>query len=698
MTRIFIERLELDIDAGLSNQITYAIDDLYNLDSKQTSFSKTIILPGTTNNNALFGNIFEMNNSNSTVDGIANVRYNFNASRTAKCLIEVNGLQIIKGVLRLLEIVYNGDAVEYECAVFGELGGFVSALGNKRLEDINLSVYDHTFSNANIVASWDNANTGTGYYYPLVDIGAVSTGTYGTAKLDYQYRAFRPAFHVREYLDKIITESGYTFEGAILDTDFFKRLIIEYNSKALTKISSVGLDVSYSGGGQSLSDPSTFLGIQLPTHTSLGSFTTGDNITYTFGGAAQVNGIFYARFVGTIYYIQNDLSAFNCGMGLSVVHGGVPNSTGHYFSDTGLGTIAFDVTIQVTSAMDAGDTVSMFLFGNDSGAIPDTYTIDVTSASLIYTLNSLQPVQINLGETIAANDVIPRGIFQKDFFASILKMFNLLVTEDKFKNKHLVITPWVDFFDTSVASYEDWSDKIDLSKQIRSKPMSEVNARYYEFKYKTDNDFYNEDYRKKYNEGYGDRIYDNGFDFAKDKDTTEVIFAGTALVGYAGEDKVVSTTFKKNNDVEEAMDHVVRIMQAKKIIGVTSWKIMDGASTVSTNTNYGYAGHLDDPDAPAADIGFGVPKQLYFTLATGDLSANLFNAYYSPYMAEITDKDSRLLTCMVKLTEEDIYNLDFSKFKFINGGLYRLMKVIDYTAGENEMTKCELLRVIYTTY
>ena len=59
--------------------------------------------------------------------------------------------------------------------------------------------------------------------------------------------------------------------------------------------------------------------------------------------------------------------------------------------------------------------------------------------------------------------------------------------------------------------------------------MSEANARYYELKWKQDNDFYNEDYRKKYNEGYGDRIYDNGLEFAKDKETVEVIFAAFTI-------------------------------------------------------------------------------------------------------------------------------------------------------------------------
>jgi hypothetical protein len=139
-------------------------------------------------------------------------------------------------------------------------------------------------------------------------------------------------------------------------------------------------------------------------------------------------------------------------------------------------------------------------------------------------------------------------------------------------------------------------------------------------------------------------------------------------------------------------------MQCKKVTGVASWKIMNGATTLSTNTAYPYAGHLDDPDVPNADICFGVPKQIYFALVSGNLSNNLFNTYYSSYMAEITDKDSRLLSAMVKLNDNEIYNLDFSKFIYIDGGLYRLQKLIDYAPNENETTKAEFLRVIYTTY
>jgi hypothetical protein len=684
MTRIILEDFELDIDNELSNQITYAIDDLNNLDSKSTAFSKTIILPGTTKNNDLLGNIFDFNNSNNTIDTLPNVKYNFNASKTAKCRIEVNGLQVIKGVFRLLEIVYNGSQIEYECAVFGELGGFVSKLGNSRIEDLDFSAYNHTYNITNIAASWANANAGAGYYYPLIDIGLVST-----LKKDYEYLAFRPALFVREYIDKIITGSGYTWQSDFFNTDFFKRQVIPLNTKSLTKL----------GTAVASATPAitTYNSTIAPLQYSFDNFSGTDwtlvaGVGVTYGGAT-------ATIINPSVRIEGILTTTepggNNGLYMEVWLNGVaiPGSRVDYPGFTGSIPFIYEYNAvgQVVNPSDYFNVVF--------ASVDEPFdTVEVTGGSLVF--NSQKPVliNVNLGDTLVVSDTIPKNIFQKDFFTSILKMFYLMVTEDKFIDKHLIIEPFVNFFNTTPSSYQDWSMKLDRMAQIRTKPMSEVNARYYGLKYKPDSDFYNDGYKKKYNEGYGDFIYDNNLDFAKETETVEVIFAGTPLVGYVGEDKVVSTTFKKSGTTEEKMDHVIRILQAKKISGVASWSIMNSGATLGTYTDYPYAGHLNDPDAPDADINFGATKELFFTLVSGNLSNNLFNTYYSPYMAEITDKDSRLLTGQFKLAEQDIFDLDFSRFVYLDGGLYRISKIIDYTAGTNATTKVELLRVIYTTY
>ena len=134
----------------------------------------------------------------------------------------------------------------------------------------------------------------------------------------------------------------------------------------------------------------------------------------------------------------------------------------------------------------ATDTLTVVVVGPGTG----TWSLQFDTADTLLTIvsSSLVADPVTLNKYYEINDTIPSGIFQKDFFTSILKMFNLLVTEDKFQNKHLVIEPYVDFY---TGSRVDWSDKIEV-KPIRLKPMSEANARYYELKWKQDNDFYNE--------------------------------------------------------------------------------------------------------------------------------------------------------------------------------------------------------------
>ena len=279
-------------------------------------------------------------------------------------------------------------------------------------------------------------------------------------------------------------------------------------------------------------------------------------------------------------------------------------------------------------------------------------------------------------------------------------MFNLMIVESKTIYKHLNIIPNVDFYYFNNAI--DWSDKINRNKPIKIKPMSEINARYYDFNYKGDNDYYNELYKKRWNEGYGDRQFDNGMDFATQNKKVEIIFSSSVLVGYPGEDKVVATICKIDNkgtaeEKEEGIAHNIRIMQCKKIEDVAEWGILDASGgTIASTSNYLYAGHFNDPDNVTSDLNFGATRELFYELTTGALQNNMFNAFYSTYMAEITDKDSRLVSAEIYLDENDIYNLNFRKLIFFDGALYRLYKITDWTAGD--LCKVDLLRVINSTY
>ena len=672
-TEIYIDGYQLDLTKDISAEFTYAIDEVQDFASRNTSFSKTIILPGNDNNNKLFGNVFEFGLSNLYNPDEPNIGYNFNATKSVPCIILVDKIQIFKGVLRLLEIIIDGKSIEYEVAVFGELGGFITALGNKKLEDIDFGIADTAWTATNIATSWDNIS-GTGVYFPLIDYGVESTN-----KVDFSFDAFRPALYVKQYLEKIIAGSGYTWEFPLLSTALMNRLVIPNNQKQLFKNSQTALkgsvkDVTYTSANQ----------VQFNA-ASLGSFTLNfANDTFTYGGASAITTNISFTISGQINNVDPSLPYVY----FDFIKSGYLISTQSIYVTTT--PYYFTVNLTVSNVtINPSDTLTAYVStsSTDFRLYGDDLKVETTNPT---------QVQLNYGDSIVINDTIPKGIFQKDFFASIVKMFNLYVYEDKLIEKKLIIKPFIDFYDGTKI---DWTDKVDRWSVIKLKPMSEFTARYYDYKYKQDNDFYSENYRKKYNEGYGDFVYDSENEFVKEVDTTELIFAGTILIQYNGTDKIYSAIHKlsNSNQAEDKMDSIIRILQAKKVTGRATWAIKNGATTVASYTAYGYAGHVDDPLNPVNDINWGSPKELYFN-TTSYTTANLFNGYWSEYIAEITDKDSKLLTCSVKLNEVDIYNLDFSKLIYIDGSLWRLNKVLDYNPMDFNTTKVELLKVIELTY
>jgi hypothetical protein len=674
MIELYLENNKVDINESFSTILTLAIDDIKDFGAKNSTFSKTILLPGTKNNNKLLGNIFSVNAANSYNPGGDNVGINFNAAIAANAIIFADNMQVFKGIFRVLEVIIDDGFIEYECAVFGELGGFIAALGTKKLEDLDFGIADVAWTNTNIASSWDSI-AGSGVYFPLIDYGVVSTN-----KVDFDFKAFRPALYVKQYLINIINTSGYTWDFPLLSTALFDRLVIPNNQKELTKNTSDALVATAKTKNYTSAAGNVEFNI-----SNAGNFTitgSGSDFTYNSGTAfagsivLNVSGVINAISPSSDFTIQLRKN----GTPISIVTYTLPGSGYNFNAILNVASIALVNT----------DTLDVDLVGNFSD-------LDIEGGYFNIISTTPTDVVINYGENIVINDTIPKGILQKDFFSSIVKMFNLYIFEDYTTEKKIKISPFVIFYEDATAV--DWSLKVDRSKPMRIKPMSELNSRYYAYKYKSDNDFYAENYRKKYNENYGDYIYDSEYEFAKETTSVEVIFASSVLYKESGTDKVYPAIYKKSNEnvKEDKIDSVIRILQAKKITGVTTWALKNGGTTLASYTAYGYAGHLNDPTTSTFDLNFGVPKEIVFT-TTSYTPNNLFNVYWSSYLAEITDKDSRLLTSTMKLSNRDIYNLDFSKLIWVDGVLYRLNKIEDFNASKEDTCKVELVKIINRIY
>lgn len=712
---LFIENQLIDVSKEFSTAITYAIDDIKDFGSKDSAYSKTIILPGTARNNKLLGNIFSVTQSNPYDATGRNILTNFNASKRANAIIFVDNLQVFKGTFRLMKIIDDNGNYEYEAQVVGELGGLVAALGALKLEDLDFSEYDHVFNESNVVASWDSIK-GKGYYYPLIDYANMSTN-----KLDWDIKTFRPALYAREYIVKSFANAGYRFSSAIIDSKRFRELVITSTRKDsgqtyITESFRGPLQPkpyypSTGGSVVTLGLPSTNLfyksGSQIAWQQGAG-FTTDHNITveYLFdtppdsGCNIQIdlrkNGSIIKSIVDTVPGVPGYTGS------ISLLHASEPTTTGDYF----------DIKIKV---IQTGD--------------PITEAFSITGGSWVVTNDPSFLYSSVYGAAVNVNSGIPKNILQKDFISSIAKLFNLLIYEDNTQSKLLRMEPYIDFYelgggnrflewsgtdllnindagdhlliDDGSVNAVDWSYKLNRSKPIEIIPMSELNARYYDFKYKQDSDYWNDDYQKKYNETYGSRRYDSEFEFSKDVQDVSLIFASTPLIQYSPYDKIMPAIYKLSGQFgvvdtkETPYEGSIRILQAKKIT-CSAWSIKNDTTVLTTVTSYGYAGHFDDPATPGADLNFGATRELYYAgLSTTN---NQFNLYWSAYMAEITDKDSRLITAWFRLTDLDIAQLDFSKFIWIDGNLYRLNKIEEWNASYPDECRVTLLKVIQTQY
>jgi hypothetical protein len=722
MYELYIEGYKVDIDQKISIALTYAIDDVAKFGSREMGFSKTIVLPGTGRNNQIFGFIYDLGSFNYESPGEPNIGAIFNVAQTSRAELRLNGLLVLRGVFRIVNITKDKDVIEYEGAIFGELSGFISQIGNRKLEILDFSDYNHTLTRNNIINSWDTIN-GSGYYYPLIDYG-----TYSSDKRSYNFRTFRPALYVKEYIDKIFENAGYTYESTFFDSAFFKKLIIPNNTKdynILTKDQLVAgiVDAEYQGPdivagilqGVWQADNQFYNTFTSKTGTNfaygnidLGSGNVYNNavLTYTGTESAYVKGRvrFQCEFFNTFdpvygnsstpyrtlrFYVKFDGFGDNLGVKTYGLYTTVQNQW-----------VPINIDFEFEGQLDPNKQFKIYFERQDSWAFTDrrVRVRNITSDILIESVNAI-PTPIVLNDNINLNIYIPRNILQKDFFTWIVKMFNLYITEDNERERHLIIEPYVDYYGTDTI---DWTHKVARDKPWQIKPMGMLNGRFFEYKFKDDSDFYNENYKKKYNQNYGERLEDTGFQYAKDKQTVEIGFSPTVLVQYAATDKIVPSIHKKTKgnsvDQEERMDSNIRILMAKKITGVTSWRILNGFSFNNNAlgdpiTVYGYAGHFDDPVNPTKDINFGAANEIYFDPATYTTN-NLFNDYWSEYLAEIADKDSKILSCYVHLTPLDIAQLDFSKAILIDGVRFRLNKVEDFDYTNNELVKVELLKII----
>lgn len=695
---VIVEDSVLDLLEDISTDFTYTIADIREPDKRKTDFSKTIDIPGTARNNALFATIFDINAENDYNPALPNIGYNFNPNKAAKVIVLVDGIEVFRGVLRLLKVNIEQGKISYETCVIGRLSDILSALGDKKLSDLDFSDLDHDLTADNIQNSWYR-QPGAGYVYPLIDYGLSVDG------VNYPITGFRPAIFALEYINRMFAAAGFTYNCPFFTQPYFKNLIIPTTEKVeytQTAVQARFLEC-YSKETYVVNrrigqwrEPLNWWGPPKPVDTyGFITISSDENIgtKITITRPVTTSFLFKANYLlkkaGGYLNIRKNWDTVIANKQLDAVpYDGRP---------------AVDVYIEIPKQKwEPGDVLTMSMDISPGNVC----TFFPSSSVIAPSPNDEDPYPVVNGARVAMAKTISTSVSQKDFFKSILSMHNLYLFTDQTNNKNLFIVPQAWFYDNYAGNAVDWTAKVDYSQEIELTPMGQLGSKDFVLSYKKDGDYYNDDrYFKKYNEVFGQKRFTADNDFQNDEQKVEVVFSPTPSVQIPSiSQRVIPHIYKVNQDGVKQVDAFnIRILQwgglkpslqtAAANSPYATWNISDTDGVlIRAFVFYPYAGMQDDPTNVTRDLCFGPPMEMFYAVQNPFPDVGLFRYYWEDYLKEITDKDSKLWKGYLLLTPADISQLDFKKLVKIDNTYFRLNKVSNYNPLGNELTQVELFK------
>jgi hypothetical protein len=730
-TQIYINNQLADIPVDLSIDLNYQIQDIRNVGNTNASFSRTISFPGTLLNNNIFNNIFDINMDSE-----------FNPNKKAFITIYDGGLMIFDGYLKLDRIIINKDlTIQYECTAFSNIGEFFSEISNFKLNELNLSEYNHFYTRRNVVGSWDSHivkfnneipfKKGEGYVYPYIDY-KLGKGISNNRSVEF----FRPAVYVKTILDKIFEKAGFTYQSNFFNTDYFKSLTTVFplnnqkysendinNSKLKATLDYDRVETIVNNIPVYYTSPDYVFNFN--NDSTNGNFDNGNNYDNT-------TFIYKAPTTGE-YKIRASVEVTN-GFGDSAL---APNTV---VTRIILGRVEYtmDVILVRNNVETVVDTMTQIRDFNEVITFNNQYLIETplvcTSDQLLlkddelyvktyYKLLNFYVFEIggDIKETSSLYKQFSGGEFEVtlnntyiregeyydlnklltddlaiEFITSLNKMFNLVYEDDSNKAKNILVEPRSNFFKGSVI---DWTYKHDRNSEAEVIPVSEINAKQVEFTNLEDGDFYNDDYQNSFNEVYGSYVYeiDNDFVDKTSNDLKQTIFASTPLIDeeISGNKsgRIISTIIKRSENGDGVYDsNKMRILFYGGLLDCDLWRMRSFFDSPINFTKYPYAGYLDNPFSPSEDINFWFPQTYYYE-RNNLTNSNLINKYWRTFLDELYSKDSKLFIGDFYLDSNDIYNFSFRNIIYFDRKYWIVNKIIDYNPLSNSTTRVELLSI-----
>lgn len=162
--RLYIANKLVDCTDGISLPMTYQLEDFSNPTLVKNSFSKTISIPGTKNNNKIFGEIYKLDRMQHYEEWTGNPELNginFDPSKRVDFQIFKDADLVESGYMQLNDISIQENNITYNITLYGGIGDFFYGLKynedgtSKSLADIRYFIEDE---NGNVLDEADEMN------------------------------------------------------------------------------------------------------------------------------------------------------------------------------------------------------------------------------------------------------------------------------------------------------------------------------------------------------------------------------------------------------------------------------------------------------------------------------------------------------------------------------------------------------------
>lgn len=619
---LYIDSQRVDFFEQESIEINMTVQNVKDISKVFGDFSNGFTLPASTTNNAIFKHYYNVD-----------VSGGFDANTRTSAFIEINNNFFKSGVIELEGVqLKNMQPYAYKVSFYSLTTSLKDKFGEDTLNDLDLSAYDHTYNDTNIVAGLNGYVSGTSssIIYPL--ISPVANWYYNSASNDHEsnnisyhsghsgsnpkhgvfYYDLKPAVKLQKVIDAIESKYSITFNSDFFDSADFGKLFMWCHRRAgyMFKDQAVGATAELielvSGGGTPFDDTLHRFPVTASDNPALIAYTCTATASTNYRVDVFING---ERFS----YKEHT--------------GNVSNS--YVYLPT----------------LVAGDYVDMRLApSGDGGAV----TVGVfanwysdTSATNLLAATGLTSAMTTAGTVTVAEQMPEQKI--SDFVGSLLKTFNLVIVPTS--STAYDVEPLDDWYaegaTRDINSYVDIAD-VNVNRPSLYKRIS--------FNYAETEAVLGEQYRLQNDIGYGDLRAD--FDFDGDEFTVELGFDHMLFERLSDQNDGSLTTIGVGKSITRELEPYIGspliFYVAGQIRGTEAFSYVDMADSENSKTDFHLVSNVNSDVATSVTktLNFGTEVDPYHLQA---FDQGLYKTYWEDYITDLYDVQRRLFTFNAQL-------------------------------------------------